>query len=147
MTGYLERQRMEDAVTLKVTLPRIPNIELVAIEGLNRLAHHLGIADEKIGEGRILVTEAIINALEHAGGTPPEVDVEFTMTREQLVIFVKDRGTGFDPDSVKEPRLKEKLGSSNKRGWGLKLMKSMSDDFHLESDMNGTRITLTKKLT
>lgn len=137
---------MEDAVTLKVTLPRIPNIELVAIEGLNRLAHHLGIPNEKIGEGRILVTEAIINALEHAGATP-EVDVEFTMTREQLVIFVKDRGTGFDPDSVKEPRLKEKLGTSDKRGWGLKLMKSMSDDFRLESDVTGTRITLIKKLT
>ncbi|MFN0158353.1 MAG: ATP-binding protein [Bacteroidota bacterium] len=138
---------MDDAITLKMKLPKISDIELVAIEGLNRLALHLGIADEKIGEARILVTEAIINALEHSGAANPGADVEFTMTREHLVIFVRDEGKGFDPSAVEEPDIKKKLGSDKKRGWGLRLMKSMSDDFHLESNENGTRITLTKKLT
>ena len=49
---------MKDTVTLKISLPKIPDIELVAIEGLDRLAHHLGIADQKIGEAKVLVTEA-----------------------------------------------------------------------------------------
>jgi anti-sigma regulatory factor (Ser/Thr protein kinase) len=137
---------MKDALTLKVDLPRIPNIELVAIEGLNRLGQHLGIAEEKIGEARILVTEAVINALEHAGEQNPEVRVEFTATKEKLIIFVRDYGTGFEPSSVEEPDIRAKLGSTHKRGWGLKLMKSMSDDFRIESDAQGTKITLTKKL-
>lgn len=135
-----------ETVTLKIELPRIPNIELVAIEGLTRLAHHLDIAEEKIGEAKILVTEAIINALEHAGGDNPQVQVEFTATREKLVIFVRDYGEGFDPASIAEPEIHAKFGSAHKRGWGLKLMKSMSDDFRLESNKNGTLITLTKKL-
>lgn len=137
---------MKNAVTLKITLPKIPNIELVAIEGLNRLATHMGIPDEKVGEARILVTEAIINALEHAGDQNPGVRVQFTMTHEEIVIFVRDYGKGFDASSVTDPDIKSKLGSTHKRGWGLKLMKSMSDDFRLESTKNGTKITLIKKL-
>lgn len=136
-----------DVVTLKIELPRIPDIELVALEGLERLGRHLGIAGEKIGEARILVTEAIINALEHAGQHHPVVQVEFTMSKQELTIFVRDYGKGFEPSAVRPPRIQEKLGSANKRGWGLHLMKSMSDDFRIESHDSGTKITLIKKLT
>jgi anti-sigma regulatory factor (Ser/Thr protein kinase) len=131
-------------VSLKITLPRIPDIELVAVEGLTRLAAHLGIAEDKIGEARILVTEAIINAFEHAGGANTSVRVEFTVTRERLVIFVRDYGRGFDAAAVPEPDPRRTAG--RKRGWGLKLMKTMSDAFSLESTDRGTKITLTKEL-
>lgn len=135
-----------DTLTLKIELPRIPNIELVAIEALTRLARHLQIAEDKIGEASLLVTEAIINALEHAGEKSPHVHVEYTATKEKLIILVRDYGKGFDPSSVEDPDINAKFGSPRKRGWGLKLMKSLSDDFHLESNENGTKITLTKKL-
>jgi anti-sigma regulatory factor (Ser/Thr protein kinase) len=138
---------MKDTVTMKMTLPSIPNIELVAIEGLERLAHHLGISDEKIGEAKILVTEAVINALEHTGEKNPTVRVEFTMTAKEIIIFVRDYGKGFEPASVEEPDIQSKMGATRKRGWGLKLMKSMSDDFHIQSNKNGTTITITKRLT
>jgi anti-sigma regulatory factor (Ser/Thr protein kinase) len=138
---------VKDAVTLKIALPNIPDIELVALEGLDRLSHHLGIAERKIGEAKILVTEAIINALEHSGVKGPPVRVEFTMTTKELVIFVRDYGKGFNPASIREPNRRTKAGLRNKRGWGLKVMKSMSDDFHIESGKNGTKITIRKLLT
>jgi anti-sigma regulatory factor (Ser/Thr protein kinase) len=133
-------------VTLKVVLPKVPDIELVAIEGLERLARHMGISEEKIGEAKILVAEAVINALEHAGGDNLTVNVEFSLTTEELVIFVQDFGKGFEPSSVADPDITAKLGTKNKRGWGLKLMKTLSDGFRIESDHQGTRITLTKLL-
>lgn len=138
---------MKDTVTLKISLPKIPDIELVAIEGLERLAHYMGIADEKIGEARVLVTEAIINALEHSGTESPAVRVEFTMTKQELVILVRDFGRGFTPSSVEEPKLQDKMGTRNKRGWGLKLMKTMSDDFSIVSGKHGTKITIKKLLS
>jgi anti-sigma regulatory factor (Ser/Thr protein kinase) len=137
---------MEENIKLKMTLPKIPNIELVAIEGMDRLAKHMGISDEKIGEAHILVTEAIINALEHSGQKNPIVRLEFTLTPEKLIIFVRDYGKGFEPDSIEDPDIKKKLGSTHKRGWGLKLMKSMSDNFEIESNEHGTKITITKNL-
>jgi serine/threonine-protein kinase RsbW len=138
---------MKVPVSLKISLPKIRDIELVAIEGLDRLAHHLGIADEKIGEAKVLVTEAIINALEHSGEENPSVEVEFTMTKQELIILVRDYGKGFEPSSVENPDIRDKMGTKDKRGWGLKLMKTMSDDFRIESNDKGTKITIKKLLS
>jgi anti-sigma regulatory factor (Ser/Thr protein kinase) len=137
---------MNDVVTLKIELPKIHDIELVAIEGLDRLARHLGISEEKVGEARLLVTEAIINALEHGGVENPRVNVEFTMTAKELTIYVRDYGKGFEPSSIEDPDVQNKIGTKNKRGWGLKVMKSMSDDFRIESNNTGTKITIKKLL-
>ncbi len=137
---------MDDAITLKMTLPKIPDIELVAVEGLERLGRHLAITAEKIGDAKILVTEAVLNALEHSGGSIPSVIVEFSLSTDELVIFVRDYGEGFEPTEVEDPDLTQKLGTNNRRGWGLKLMRELSDDLKIESNRDGTKITITKLL-
>lgn len=137
---------MEENITLGIKLPKVHDIELVAIEGLTLMSRHLGITEEKIGEARILVTEGIINGLEHAGSSNPFVNVTFTMTKNELVINIEDFGVGFEPESVEDPNIQTKMGTDNKRGWGLKLMKSLSDDFQIESSPSGTKITIRKKL-
>jgi serine/threonine-protein kinase RsbW len=138
---------MTNPVTLKIELPKIPDIELVALEGLERLAKHLDIPEEKVGEAKIVITEAIINGFEHGGNHNDRVDVEFTIDAKELVVFVQDYGKGFEPTDVEEPDIAAKMGSDNKRGWGLKLMKSMSDDFKIESGAAGTKITIKKLLS
>jgi anti-sigma regulatory factor (Ser/Thr protein kinase) len=135
---------MDQHIKLEVKLPKIHDIELVALEGLELMGHHLGITEEKIGEARILVTEGVINALEHSGNEVPYVNVDFTMTKEKLIILITDFGKGFVATDVAEPNIIDKIGSNNKRGWGIKLMKSLSDGFEIDSGENGTKITITK---
>ncbi|MGE5456849.1 MAG: ATP-binding protein [Methanococcaceae archaeon] len=138
---------MDSNFKLKIKMPNIPDIELVAIEGLERMGKHLGITEDKIGEARIVVSEAIINGFEHSGMENPYVNIEFLMTKEELIILVTDYGKGFNPEEVEEPVLSKKLTSKNKRGWGIKLMKSLSDDLTIQSGPHGTKISIMKKLT
>jgi len=137
---------MNSDVCLEIKLPKVPDIELVAVEGLEKLGVHFGILEEKINEAKILVTEAIINSFEHAGKENAYVNVEFTMTKEKLIILVSDSGKGFNPEEIEEPDIDSKINSQNKRGWGLKLMRTMSDDLVIESSPSGTRISIIKNL-
>jgi anti-sigma regulatory factor (Ser/Thr protein kinase) len=140
---------MESDFSLSMKLPKIPNIELVALEGLERMGLFLGITNEKIGEARIIVNEAIINGFEHSGVENPYVNIEFMMTKEKLTVLVTDFGKGFDPGKIEVPEITKKIdgGGNSKRGWGIKLMKSLSDDLTIESGPTGTRITIIKNLT
>ena len=137
---------MNNDLKLEIVLPKIPEIEILAIQGLEKMGKFYGISDDKINEAKLIVTEAVINGLEHAGEENPYVNVEFSMTKEKLNILVTDFGKGFDPGSVKDPDIKDKIFSDNKRGWGMKLMKSFSDNLIIESSPTGTKISVLKKL-
>lgn len=137
---------MDKRIKLEIKLPLVKDIERVAIEGLELMGRHLKVSDSKISEARILITEGIINAIEHSENTTPFIDVHFIMNIDALVIIITDYGKGFDPTIIENPEIGKKIHSEYKRGWGLKLMKEMSDKFEIESSNDGTKIKITKNL-
>jgi len=131
----------------KMTIPMEPNQELKVIERAEKLGRELGFDRDSIDEIKLAVIEAVINAIEHGENPERMVYISFELSRQplQMRIIISDSGTGFDPDSVREPNIKEKLKKhESKRGWGLKIMHSLMDEVRIDSSPSGTQVTLVK---
>ena len=63
---------------------------------------------------------------------------------ESLEITIRDKGVGFEPNEVEEPKIEEKLKATRKRGWGLKIIDGLMDEVEIRSDTAGTAIVMRK---
>jgi signal transduction histidine kinase len=59
--------------------------------------------DERLAALRDAAREALVNAAKYADGAPVSLYAE--VEPEQVTVFVRDRGPGFDPDTVPDDRL------------------------------------------
>ncbi len=131
----------------KMTVPMEPNQELQVIERAEKLARELGFDRDSIDEIKLAVIEAVINAIEHGRNAERIVYITFGLSHQPLrmTITISDSGAGFNPDSVREPDIREKINKrERKRGWGLKIMHSLMDDVIINSSPSGTQVTLIK---
>jgi len=131
----------------KMTVPMEPNQELQVIERAEKLARELGFDRDSIDEIKLAVIEAVINAIEHGRNAERIVYITFGLSHQPLrmTITISDSGAGFNPDSVREPDIREKINKrERKRGWGLKIMHNLMDDVIINSSPSGTQVTLIK---
>jgi serine/threonine-protein kinase RsbW len=140
-----------DAVLREVTLalPMAPEIEIEASQTAAAVAESMDMSPDRIGEVRMAVVEACINALEHSHAHDGEVFLTFEVLGEKapetLRITVRDTGIGFVPERVDEPRIEDKLKSQRKRGWGLKIMRGLMDEVEIRSGAEGTIVVMSKR--
>ncbi|GEM_PF-1456196 len=109
------------------------------------IARRMGFDEDQVFELGMIVDEAYTNAVEHgvtsSGDT--ELEIEFLIYADRLVVSVKDTGCGFDLSCVPVPKNLRSLNST--RGRGLGLISMLSDSYELISAPgNGTVLRLTK---
>lgn len=134
---------MEEEITF--TVPIRPDMELEVTRVASSVAEAMRLGKDKIDEIKLALIEACLNAFEHSKSKEKKVHIKIKMTDDRLEIIVRDYGVGFDPSKVKEPKIEEKLKSPSKRGWGLKIMRSLMDSVVINSHKGGTKIIMTKR--
>ena len=131
-----------------LTLPMLPDMEIAASKTATAMAEFMQMSADKVDEVRMAVVEACINAFEHSHAEDLKVYITYAVLGdeepEQLRITIRDRGIGFRPADVVEPRIEDKLKASSKRGWGLKIIKGLMDEVEIESHEDGTTIVMCK---
>jgi len=130
--------------TVELTIPVMPDMELLATQTSAAVAKHMNLDDEKTAEINMALSEACINAFEHSE-SKSEIEIHFRISDDSLVIQVTDSGKGFDKSKVDIPNIEEKISSNYKRGWGLKLIEELMDTVKFDSSDEGTTVTMTKK--
>lgn len=101
--------------------------------------------DDRVDDLRVAVSEAVTNAVEahRLAGTDSHVEVRCFTDGHRVEVTVRDRGPGFDPDSVEPaPDAEDPRRLLFESGLGLPLMKRLVDRTDIQSDTDGTLVRL-----
>lgn len=137
---------MDNPREIDLTIPMEPDMEMAAIQTAEAVLRFFAFGEEQIDEVKHAMIEGCINAFEHSASPERRVYIKFMIHQGELLVRIRDFGSGFDPQSVPRPVLADKVKpGGHKRGWGLLLMESLMDSVEIESSPAGTTITMTKK--
>jgi len=109
-------------------------------------ARRLGFADDALFGVELAVREAVTNAVLHGNQSDESkpVEVGLSGTEAELVITVRDRGAGFDPEAVADPTAAENILKAS--GRGILFMRTFMDEVTWERPPEGgTLVRMTKK--
>jgi len=114
------------------------------IEFVTQAAKLAGLDAQAIYAIQLAVDEACSNIIEHAYGGEGRGDIQCvcTINRVGLTVTLRDQGAPFDPSSIPDPDLYSPLEERREGGWGLYLMRQLTDELRFES-IPGTGNVLT----
>jgi serine/threonine-protein kinase RsbW len=134
-------------MTETVELSIDSKIELVETVGsvAKDLIAKVGFGEEDAGWIELAVHEAVINAITHGNKSveAKQVDVKFVVETDRFIVFVRDRGAGFDLSSLPDPTDPQNL--LNPSGRGILYMRTFMDEVeHSMHPDGGTVVRMTK---
>lgn len=133
-------------LALELEVP--PGPEYIAIVRLvvsSLVSARRNLADERIDDLKLAVSEACTNAIEahtRAGTTDP-VRVRVLEADERIEVEITDRGGGFDPDQLRlHPPVTDPSRLDFERGLGIPLIRTLVDLARFERLDHGTRLRM-----
>ena len=100
---------------------------------------------EKIEDLRVAVSEATTNAIEaHARMSGEDrITIRCDLAEERIEVEVRDEGPGFDPDKLEPvPGISDPDRLVFEGGFGLPLMRELTDETEIRSSDEGTAVKL-----
>lgn len=104
------------------------------------------LAEERIDDLKLAVSEACTNAIEahHDSNVEERVLVRCAEADDRLEVSIRDRGPGFDPETLPEhPPVTDPERLNFERGLGIPLIRTLVDDVAFEPSDEGTAVRLT----
>jgi serine/threonine-protein kinase RsbW len=131
-----------------VVVPMGEDNELLAASTVEQIARRLSFRPEAINQIKTAIVEACINASEHSFSPDRKIYQRFRVENDRLVITISSRGvvpTNIGSGINNQNHDAAEVGEE-RRGWGLKLIRSLMDEVEFERVDEGTRLRMTKYL-
>lgn len=99
-----------------------------------------GIPEELYGNILVSITEAVNNAIKHGNKMNESLQVEFSYeyTEKEIHFIIKDKGEGFDRNSIPDPTHPDNIEKPD--GRGIFIMESLADE--VEFQENGRLVSI-----
>ncbi|OJX56848.1 MAG: hypothetical protein BGO89_09985 [Candidatus Kapaibacterium thiocyanatum] len=90
----------------------------------------------------VALTEAVNNAIIHGNNSDPSkpVNIDVQTSGHEIIILVSDKGSGFDPDAVPDPRDPDRL--LREGGRGVFLIRHLADVVEFASGPEGMTVLI-----
>jgi serine/threonine-protein kinase RsbW len=128
----------------EMVIPMGADTELIAAHTVEQIARRVNFRPEAINQIKTALVEACINATEHSLSPDRKIYQRFRVDNDKLVVTVSSRGVvpanvaGQNGEGVSQPEGK------SRRGWGLKLIRTLMDEVEFERVDDGTQLRMTK---
>jgi serine/threonine-protein kinase RsbW len=132
----------------EMVIPMGEDSELVAARTIEEIARRVSFRPEAINQIKTALVEACINAAEHSLSPDRRIYQRFVVEDDRLVVTVASRGVVpgqlSRQNGQEASTTDEKEGAKSRRGWGLKLIKTLMDEVEFERVDDGTQLKMTK---
>jgi serine/threonine-protein kinase RsbW len=127
----------------EMVIPMGADTELIAARTAEQIARRVNFRPEAINQIKTAVVEACINAAEHSLSPDRKIYQRFVVEDDRLVITVASRGVV--PMQIGgNVEANDQSNGNGRRGWGLKLIRSLMDEVEFERVDDGTQLKMTK---
>ncbi len=141
-------EEMEPAYDeVEMVIPMGSDTELIAAQTAEQIARRLGFTSEAINQIKTAVIEACINAAEHSLSPERKIYQRLRAESDKLTVIISSRGITAPvavPTNINGQDAGD--GLKGRRGWGLKLIRTLMDEVEFERVDDGTRLRMTKHL-
>ena len=102
------------------------------------------LSEARLEDLKLAVTEACTNAVQARASVTQEyrVVVDCAFTPDAIVVDVADQAGGFDPGDADDSVLIDDRKIANEGGWGIPLIKTLSDEAEFMAKNSGTTVRL-----
>jgi serine/threonine-protein kinase RsbW len=128
--------------------PRRDHLALVRLVVSGAVAIDRRLAERRVEDLRLAVTEACANAVEAqvATGTSRPLEVLIDLRDDIVAVTVTDHAGGFDPEDLPAlPPVTDPGRLGHERGLGLALMRAHVDEVQFVATDDGTAVRLVMK--
>ena len=134
----------------EMVIPMGGDTELIAAHTVEQIARRLEFGPDEINQIKTALVEACINASEHSLSPDRKIYQRFRVENDKLVVTVSSRGVAAPPPAAQNGELNPDTnangGTRGRRGWGLKLIRTLMDEVEFERVDDGTRLRMAKYL-
>ncbi len=129
---------MEAEKKLELHIPNAFGYDKVAMNFAATAAKDMGLSNARIEDLKTAVSEACLNAIEHGNKMDARMKVGIVLNGEELNLQVTVQDEGDEIGPVETPNIDDKVeGKSDRRGWGIFLIKNLVDEVKFESAPEG----------
>jgi serine/threonine-protein kinase RsbW len=130
----------------QMVIPMGEDNELIAANTAEQIAKRLTFRPEAINQIKTAVVEACINAFEHSFSPDRKIYQRFRVESDRLVVTISSRGVVPTNLNGASGRPDTSEAAEERRGWGLKLIRTLMDEVEFEKVDDGTSLRMTKYL-